>query len=429
MGDTRPTQHECCGMRWQLAGGFRFCAKCGKPFPVPASELTEEDRLALECENAGRATRGWDSLPSWDGYPVVRKWALASLARARELLVPAAEAKGRREAFEQCLERTNVEESDLSYIMWMRQQRDACGPAKAEVAAGSSPSECEKWKGLYELKVARREEWRDKAIASNEASRIARAESDLLKQERDDLSAKLAEAEKREAQLQEHRWQLNRMIESEFGRYGESWCEDAAIRILRAQKAKIERMTRELAEASKDLARIRDLAAKSTAPAHRESMPCELEELLFPGTDRLTYASVTYATEPATQPAHDGDFDVQAGGQALTVAEAISRYGTPAPAPVMTALESIVAYGSGAVQLDKRVPSVWLYAPDVNTAAALDQVAAVKGATEPLQKRIAELEAMQEDLAKAAAAYKLQYETSLDGVFKRMCETSKAGAK
>ena len=39
-----------------------------------------------------------------------------------------------------------------------------------------------------------------------------------------------------------------------------------------------------------ELAEIRSLAAQSTSPGARELMPPRLEELLFPGTDRLPYA-------------------------------------------------------------------------------------------------------------------------------------------
>jgi hypothetical protein len=39
------------------------------------------------------------------------------------------------------------------------------------------------------------------------------------------------------------------------------------------------------------LNRIRELAAASTTPSHRESMPKELEQLLFPGRGRLRYES------------------------------------------------------------------------------------------------------------------------------------------
>jgi hypothetical protein len=60
---------------------------------------------------------------------------------------------------------------------------------------------------------------------------------------------------------------------------------------VRKHAAEVEAYDKGVMAGAADLAEIRSLAAQSTSPGARELMPPRLEELLFPGTERMPHAS------------------------------------------------------------------------------------------------------------------------------------------
>lgn len=215
----------CCGTDWgkiaavwEVAMRFTVCPVCGKPRPSPAPEMTADEWMALELLKAFKyvlSDETWESQSEDD-----QRNALAMLSRARQLVVPAAEAKGMRAAFEEVRRKaerdslaSNTSGSGLFLLAgWARQRRDACGPAEAT----NRPSH------------------------GQELAQVQR--------ERDYLRAKLAEAER-----QKHA-DLVRLADEMPFLCSDETVVDTTVRILRKQKATIERLTLELAEARKETA-------------------------------------------------------------------------------------------------------------------------------------------------------------------------------
>lgn len=86
----------CCGVDWHRSkvanadGTYQhicWCLICGKYRPTPEPPaVSEDERLALLIENAGNKAIGWDQHSNYENRERPKKWGLAALAKARELL-------------------------------------------------------------------------------------------------------------------------------------------------------------------------------------------------------------------------------------------------------------------------------------------------------------------------------------------------------
>lgn len=184
--ETKNGLWECSYCDRELDELDNYCAGCGTERLSPEPATSEDERLAIALEGICV-----ESLV----IELREGGAQNLIAKARSLLCPAAEAKGRREAFEEVVRYAETEKAVLANAKtehqlgqmftlrllhgWVAQQRDACGPAK------EGPIE------------------NPRHVSAFEAERV-RVENERLKAECDDLRAKLSYMEpswKRECKL------------------------------------------------------------------------------------------------------------------------------------------------------------------------------------------------------------------------------------
>lgn len=163
---------------------FRFCPRCGTERPAPAVSMTDEACIT-------------ELVAAWYGRPVPAFHELSKdnqhdgrnlLSRARELLCPDAEARGRREA----AIRAEVEREKLSSANWQRAY-DKIGRERDDLRAKLAEAENELFEQAGELKdwqaesekqkaeIAKLTEQRDEASRGRikDGARIARLTCEL----------------------------------------------------------------------------------------------------------------------------------------------------------------------------------------------------------------------------------------------------------
>lgn len=122
-----------------------YCPDCGKPRPAPEAEISEEERLAREIEDAGRAAMGSEPVSDRVWNTSVKTYSMAALAKARELC--GAEAEKLRERVDELREelenRVNQEAGAKEMQDYLRAESEKLRAERDELKqklAGYSPT-------------------------------------------------------------------------------------------------------------------------------------------------------------------------------------------------------------------------------------------------------------------------------------------------